>query len=194
MSSEKNETREKILNACWQLTEGNLGKGARMSDIAKTAGVSRQALYLHFENRADLLIATTRFIDEKQNIKERLEPYRSADTGRDKLRELVTFWAHQMEIIQGMARALLALQATDPEANAAWQERMEALRDEIRTTFEQIETEGDLAPGWTVDSATNLLWSAMSFQGWEQLKQAPDFSTEAYIADMWWLAKRGFLT
>ncbi len=194
MSSEKNDTREKILTACWQLTEANLGKGVRMSDIAKTAGVSRQALYLHFENRADLLIATTRFIDEKQNITERLEPYRQAQTGRDKLRELVVFWANQMEIIQGMARALLALRATDSEANAAWQERMEALREEIRQTFDQIEREADLAPGWTVDSATNLLWSAMSFQGWEQLKQAPDFSTEAYIADMWWLAKRGFLS
>lgn len=193
MSSDRTETREKILTACWQLTEANLGKGVRMSDIAKTAGVSRQALYLHFENRADLLIATTYFIDEKQNITQRLEPYHSATTGRDKLRELVTFWAHQMEIIQAMARALLALRATDAEADKAWQHRMEALRDKIRVTFDQLEAEADLAPGWTVDSATNMLWSAMSFQGWEQLKQAPDFSTEAYIADMWWLLKRGFL-
>jgi AcrR family transcriptional regulator len=36
-----------------------------MSDIAKAAGLSRQAVYLHFPNRAELLISATKHLDEK---------------------------------------------------------------------------------------------------------------------------------
>ena len=39
-----------------------------MSDVAKQAGISRQAVYLHFPSRAELLIATTRYIDQVKDI------------------------------------------------------------------------------------------------------------------------------
>ncbi|MBL4878008.1 MAG: helix-turn-helix transcriptional regulator, partial [Hyphomonas sp.] len=55
MSSENLETREKIMRATWKLLEESGGSGVRMSDIAKAAGISRQAVYLHFPTRADLL-------------------------------------------------------------------------------------------------------------------------------------------
>ena len=48
MSSENLETREKIMRATWKLLEESGGSGVRMSDIAKAAGISRQAVYLHF--------------------------------------------------------------------------------------------------------------------------------------------------
>ena len=40
-------TRTKILNACRALLEGDAGAATRMGDVAKAAGVSRQAVYLH---------------------------------------------------------------------------------------------------------------------------------------------------
>ena len=56
MSSEKNSTKFRILEATRKLLESG-DKNVRMSDIAKAVGISRQALYLHYPNRADLLIA-----------------------------------------------------------------------------------------------------------------------------------------
>lgn len=56
-----------------------------MSDIAKAVGISRQALYLHFPTRAELLIATTRHIDSVKNIDARLADSRVATSGRDRL-------------------------------------------------------------------------------------------------------------
>ena len=54
MSSENSETRTRILKAAWTLLEASRGRGVKMGDIASAAGVSRQAVYLHFATRADL--------------------------------------------------------------------------------------------------------------------------------------------
>ena len=44
MSSDNPDTRVRILNAALKLLEASQGKGVRMTDIAKEAGISRQAL------------------------------------------------------------------------------------------------------------------------------------------------------
>jgi AcrR family transcriptional regulator len=48
MSSEMNPTRGRILDSTLQLLESGGGSQVRMSDIARQAGVSRQAVYLHY--------------------------------------------------------------------------------------------------------------------------------------------------
>ena len=75
------DTRSRILEAAWKLLEDGAGGEVRMSDIAKKTGISRQAVYLHFPSRADLLIAVTRYIDEANEIDARLAASRSAATG-----------------------------------------------------------------------------------------------------------------
>ncbi|NNF92209.1 MAG: helix-turn-helix transcriptional regulator, partial [Boseongicola sp.] len=91
MSSEKNPTRSRILNATWNLLENGGGNAVRMSDIAKAAKISRQALYLHFPNRADLLIATARHLDEVHEVDRMLAASRAA-TGPDRLDEWIEAW------------------------------------------------------------------------------------------------------
>jgi AcrR family transcriptional regulator len=39
-----------------------------MSAVARAAGVSRQALYLHFADRAALLLAVVDHIDEREGL------------------------------------------------------------------------------------------------------------------------------
>ena len=68
MSSEMNPTRERILDSTLQLLESGGGSKVRMSDIARQAGVSRQAVYLHYPSRAELLVAATRHLDERLQI------------------------------------------------------------------------------------------------------------------------------
>ena len=83
MSSENSETRTRILKAAWTLLEASRGRGVKMGDIASAAGVSRQAVYLHFATRADLLIATTHYVDEVNDVAGRLVASRTAASGRD---------------------------------------------------------------------------------------------------------------
>ena len=72
MSSSQNQTRTRILAAALALLESSGGQEVRMQDIAKAAGVSRQAVYLHFKSRAELLIATTLYVDEIRHVDARM--------------------------------------------------------------------------------------------------------------------------
>ena len=94
MSRSLSATRQRILTAVWELMEAQQGKGVRMKDIALRAGISRQAVYLHFPSRAELLIATTRYIDEVKKVEARFEESRTAETGRERLDAFIHGWCN----------------------------------------------------------------------------------------------------
>ena len=54
-SSGRPETRTQILEAARAMFEEHGYHGAGLAAVAKTAGVSRQAIYLHFPSKAELL-------------------------------------------------------------------------------------------------------------------------------------------
>ena len=58
------ETRTAILDAARALFEAEPYSAVGMEAVAKKAGVSRQAIYLHFASKADLLTALHRRINE----------------------------------------------------------------------------------------------------------------------------------
>lgn len=188
MSSEKPSTRERILDATWKLLESG-EKSTRMSDIAKAVGISRQALYLHFPNRADLLIATTRYIDEVKDVEARLAPSRSARSGRARLDAFIEAWGGYIPEIHGVSTALRAMQATDTEARQAWENRMQAVRHGCAAAVRALAADGTLAEGLTEASATDLLWTLLSVEAWERLVRDCGWSQAAYLTAMKRLAR-----
>src|SRR5690348_15616134 len=59
-------TGERILEAAERLLrERGAVHSVRVADVAEAANISRQSVYLHFDNRAGLLEAVTRRMDEK---------------------------------------------------------------------------------------------------------------------------------
>jgi len=105
MSSTAPDTRQRILQATLELLEESRGQGVRMSDIAKRARISRQALYLHFETRAKLMIATTFYLDELKGAQGRLLPSRTAKSGVERLDAYIEAWASYLPELHGAARA-----------------------------------------------------------------------------------------
>ena len=85
MSSEDVKTRTRILDATLRMLEKHRGRGVRMGDIAKAAGISRQAVYLHFASRTELLVAATKYLDEILDVDHRLAPSRAAESGIHRL-------------------------------------------------------------------------------------------------------------
>lgn len=153
-----------------------------MSDIAAAAGVSRQAIYLHFGSRAELLIAATRHGDAVLGLDERLRDYREATSGVATLDAFVTFWGNYIPEIYGLARALLAARETDEAAAAAWNDRMAAVRDGCRNVVEALQRDGTLAPHWSRDEAIDILWTLLSIRNWEALTIDCGWSREQYVA------------
>ena len=193
MSSGELETRARILEAAVRMLEENRGRGVRMGDIAKRAGVSRQAVYLHFDSRTALLVASTKYLDEQLNLERRLANSRNASSGIERLAFFIEAWGNYLPEIYGVARALLSARETDEAAAAAWRDRMQAMRDGCRAAIDALHADGTLASGWTRPKATDLLWTMLSVRNWEDLALECGWSSQQYIRCMKTLAIRTFV-
>ena len=193
MSSPIVGTRTRILNAAVAMLEAREGRGVSMGDIAAAAGISRQAVYLHFASRAELLVAATRYLDEVLNVDGRLAPSRAANSGVERLALYIECWGHYIPDIYGVAKALLLARDTDDAAAAAWKDRMLAMRDGCRAAIDALHSDGALAPEWTRRNAIDTLWTMLSVQNWENLTRECGWSTRQYVKAMKNLAKRAFV-
>lgn len=193
MSSDSIDTRHRILKSALDLLENSPGSGVRMSDIAKKAGVSRQAVYLHFPTRADLLIAATRHVDEIMNIDACLVTSRTAKTGIDRLNAFVETWGDYIPSIYGVARALLAMKDTDEAASIAWNDRMQAVRHGCQAAVRALQEDGVLTSEFDEKQATDVLWMLLSVRNWEQLTQDCGWSQAQYVQATRTLALRTLL-
>lgn len=194
MSSPNPDTRKRILHATADLlTEGG-GAGVRMSDIAKRAGISRQAVYLHFANRADLLIATTFYVDALKDSDARLAPSRAAKTGTERLDAFIEAWAGYLPEIYPIGKALIVMSPTDEEARSAWAQRMQDMREGCEAAINALKRDGDLTPGMQPSQATDLLWTLLLLPNWEHLTQTCGWSQKQYLKHIKAAARRLFVT
>lgn len=154
----------------------------RMSDIAKTAGISRQAIYLHFPNRTDLFIATTKYQDAVFAVEERLAESRAAQTGEARLIAFATAWGNYIPLIYGVAKTLMVMRATDPDAARAWDERMEDMREGCAAAVAALVRDGALTDTMTPQEATDFMWSQLSISQWELLTRDCGWSQARYLA------------
>lgn len=184
MSSGDIKTRVRILDATWKLMEKQRGQGVRMGDIAKAAGVSRQAVYLHFESRIELMRATTQYVDERLGLDERIAHVKAAGDGGEALARFVEMWGNYMPEIYGLAKALLAVRDSDEAAAEAWDECMGCLRDAGGEIVDGLIGEGVLRDGLGREEAVALLWTMLSIQNWEQLTVGCGWSQGAYVERM----------
>ena len=194
---DQKDTRERLLDATWRLLERQRGQGVRLEDIAHAAGVSRQALYLHFASRADLFIATVRHVDAVLRAHERVARLcqQACEPGKAVLgvEELVAFWGSYLPEIYGLVKALLALRDTDEAAAAAWADRMAEFYQGCHFVVVQLARDAVLAPSWTVETAADFLWALLSTEMWERLTIERRWSHAEYIERMQLTAKRVLL-
>ncbi len=190
MSSENTETPERILNAAWQLLENKPNSGVRMSDIAKQAGLSRQAVYLHFKTRSELLIATTRYIDDVKGVEQRFNILCDVTSGTEHLVLFIKAWGNYIPEVYGVAKALLAMKDSDEAASSAWDDRMKAVRDGCNAAIVALDKDKVLSSVYTIQQATDILWTILSIRNWEQFTVSCGWSQKQYIRNMTQLAKQ----
>jgi AcrR family transcriptional regulator len=189
--SDKTEaTRARILQATLDLLEQSGGKGVRISDIAKRAGLTRQAIYLHFVNRADLLIAATLYLDEIKGTEERLSKSRAATSGALRLDAYIEAWGGYIPEIHGVAKALIAMGDEDEEAKDTWDKRMQDMREGCRAAVDALAADSQLNPAHGPDEATDILWTLLLVQNWESWTLHCGWSQEQYISNVKGMAKR----
>lgn len=140
--------------------------GLTMVQVAEKAGLSRQAIYLHFRCRDALLAA----LAARRAAAPDLD---AAPSARAALGLLVAAQAHADP-------ALAALEET-PEAAQA---RLGA----CARVAARFQAEGALAPQLNPDTAADLLWSLTGPRLWQELVRGRGWSTERYQRHIAYLA------
>ena len=163
------DTRTRILEAAIELLMRGKGADVSMAEIARAAGVSRQAVYLHFADRGSLFIELVHYADEKRGLAAELDKVRNAPSGVAALRTMAAVQARTNPGIWPLARATDAIRRTDEEVERAWQDRLKDRYAGCAAVVKRLIHEGSLRRGLTAEIATDLLWSITSLRAWEDL-------------------------
>lgn len=151
-----------------------------MAEIAKASKVSRQAVYLHFSDRAELMVAMARHLDQTRGIDAEVQKMQAAATGVEAMRMMVSLQARLNPHVWAVASAADAVRRTDPDAERAWQDRLEHRLEGCRAIIARIRKEGSLRPGLDQQAAADLLWSITSLRTWEDLVLTRGWSPKQY--------------
>jgi AcrR family transcriptional regulator len=169
-----------ILEAALALIAKRGGADVSMAEIAKAAKVSRQALYLHFADRADLLVNLIRYTDQKRGLDEEIRKIEQAPTGVAQLRAMASLQARTNPGIWAQARAFEAVRRTDKAADRSWRDRLQHRLDGCRAIVARLQKEGTLRPGLDPATAADLLWNITSLRTWEDLVLDRKWSARKY--------------
>ena len=173
------ETRRRILDTAWALLEER-GTGVRIADIAAKAGVSRQAVYLHFGDRTSLFVALGDHVDVSFG-RDRLRAHVfGAPTGVESLRRWVQTMSWYTAKIDTVSRILELAAESDEALAAVWKDRMTGRRGHVRRIAERIAAEGQLADGWTAEAAADLIFAVTLPGPWRVLTSVVGWSNERY--------------
>jgi AcrR family transcriptional regulator len=172
--------RARILDAALKLVSARGDATVTMAQIAKAARVSRQAVYLHFADRATLMVALARHLDDRLGLPADIQRMMSARTGVEMLEASVSMQARRNPAVWAVARALEAVRRTDAAAARAWQDRLHARLEGCRTMILRLQTEGSLRPDLDPSIATDLLWTMTSLRMWEDLVLQREWPAEEY--------------
>jgi AcrR family transcriptional regulator len=169
-----------ILEAALALIAKRGGADVTMAEIAKAAKVSRQAVYLHFADRADLLVNLIRYTDQKRGLDEEIRRLEQAPTGAAQLRAMASLQARLNPGIWAQARAFEAVRRTDKAADRSWRDRLQHRLDGCRAIVARLQKEGALRPGLDPATAADLLWNITSLRTWEDLVLDRKWSARQY--------------
>jgi len=179
MSSKRDRTRTKILQAAWdRLARPN--DPARLEDIAADAGVTRQTVYLHFASRSGLLTALVGYMDEVHDLGAQLDAIRACTDPVEALERSLKLTASYEPKIHGVALALTRLAPSDPDAAAALDDRMKLRRAGLVELLGALEDQRKLRAGWTVRQIADVLWEASAPSSYEHLVVERGWSVKTF--------------
>jgi AcrR family transcriptional regulator len=187
------DTREHLLRAAWELALQQ-GPSLRLADVASRAGMSRQAVYLHFGDRAGLLLALLAWGDQVLKLGDLLARVNEAPTGIEALERMVEAHATYSPRIDALARVLEAHQYQDAAVSAALRDRLNFRRAAHRAVIARIAADGDLAEGWSVDTAAELFFAVTMPSPWRELTGTCGWSASQYAKRMSQLLRSALVT
>lgn len=114
-------SRSRILGAAWEILHE--AADPSMAAIAARAGLSRQAVYLHFNSRTELLMAVADWANDEVGLNARVAWVQNAGTARAMLRRFIEVAVWHVHVNGAGILALQRVVEADPELTAHWRTR-----------------------------------------------------------------------
>jgi AcrR family transcriptional regulator len=174
-------TRERILAAAQRIIVGEREEAASMKAIAKAAGISRQAVYLHFADRSKLLQALVDYVDQSAGFANWRQDVLREREGHLRLRRLAEARCARSGVVKELVRAVEGARHRDSAALQAWRNRF---RSNVNWISEHIvgrlAEEGRIHESWSRKDAASLLVVMFSFRAWDDLTRDAGWSAQHY--------------
>jgi AcrR family transcriptional regulator len=186
-------TRAALLDATRALLEEQGAEALTMAAVASRAGVSRRAVYLHFASRAELLGELFRHTSEREGLDRSLAAVWQAPDAAAALDAWAGHLARFHPRVLAVASAIQRVRHSDPAAAAHWELVVADQRACCHRLAAWLAAERRLAPPWSVQSATDMLWALMSFELLEALLVERGWSPRRYRTHLAALLRSTFL-
>lgn len=82
---------------------------------------------------------------------------------------------------------------TDEEAASAWRERMQDMKEGCAAAIKALQKDKCLSPDYSLEQATDILWTILSVRNWELLTIECGFSQKKYSDSIKAMAIRLFI-
>ncbi len=176
-------TRAALLAAARALLEEHGTGRLTMTAVAERAGISRRAA----------LTELFGYVSEQEGLASSLEPVWRARDAAAALDEWASHLARFHPRVLAVARAVQRVRRTDPDAAAQWTLVMADQQACCRRLASWLEREQRLAPPWTVQTATDMLWALMSYELLEELVVDRGWTAGSYRSHLAVLFRATFL-
>lgn len=186
------ETRTRILAVTWDLV-ADQGSSLKLSEVAERAGVSRQAVYLHYGDRNGLLLALVNHMDETLDLGTSLAHVQAAPTGDELLERAMQLNTDFWTAVCPVAQVLEAAQHDDEALGAAWRDRMGLRQMAFGMMIQRIADLQELAAEWSMEEASALLYAVAHFDTWRELTHQLRWTDDHYVEAMTLLLRRALL-
>jgi AcrR family transcriptional regulator len=168
VSSRASKTQAAILDAARALFEVHGYFAVGLEAVASKAGISRQAIYLHFDSKADLLRALHERVNA-QDVAPAFEKVWAAQTAEGALDAWIDAVAEAVPRFIGIANALNCARRSDPDVEATWHVPAERQYANCLRLAERLKREKRLQPRMTVADAADIIWAQTSIWAFEGL-------------------------
>jgi len=183
MATISDETRAGILQAAWTLMAEQRRLDAGMAEIAAAAGVSRQTLFLAFGNRAGVLVAMARHQDTQSDHAQRMRQIAATGHDTQALHAFVEVWLDYLPMVYPVAIQLETGSLSDPDANAAWQDRIfsQGVRMGLDRILGQMAVGGALRADQDPSRLADLCLTLLVPSAWRYLVVERAWTFEAFV-------------
>ena len=175
------ETRTQILDAARELFEQHGYYGAGLAAVAKKAGVSRQAIYLHFPSKVDLLTALHLHI-YGTDVAPALERHPITDdmTALDALDAMIAVDVEVTDNVWRIHEALTTARRQHPEVEKTLRPREDDRYGELLTRARRLKKEGALPRSIRPGAFADMLWGLVSVGTYTSLVNERGWSLDRY--------------